>query len=376
LTNKFAIQPILGSSLPEVARFLRKWRADRDRETAVERVAPEEFASTERRLRWLLLENPHADKVAEHGFCIRDDSGTIRGLDVSFPNGFVAGDRKLLGLCSGAFFVEPEVRSQGFFLFKKHLNSRGFAFFYATSCNANSGPVWKSLGASPVEYSNREYVFPLKLDTLLPAVLADRTSNRVVARSAAVAGRCANPIMQMLARQTSRLTVEPCRDWHKLAHLSCVHRAPGLLTTERSPRYLEWRYGENSPNQPVEIYVFRDSKGNEGWFSLGHVVRGRHGQIQGHILLDAVWPRENIDFRSIFAAALPLVAAQTDALFLQPRRGVDYRACSPWIIARPGPTRIFALAAKNSDPPLSALDLVPADGDSAFRISVWAGQFK
>jgi hypothetical protein len=360
--------------LPDVARFLRKWRADRDRESSIEREVQEDVESTERRLRWLLLENPLVGEVSEHGYCIRDDSGAIRGLDISFPNAFVAEDQRLLGLCSGAYFVEPEVRSLGFFLFKKHLGTPRFAFFYATSCNANSGPMWKSLGGSGVPYSNAEYILPLKLDVMLPAVLADRTSSRVLAQVAGLVGRSANPVMQLLARRGSRLTIEPSRDWEKLAHLSCRHRPPQVLTTYRSAAFLQWRHGENSPNHP-DVCILRDSRGNEGWLSLGHVVRGKNAQIEGRILLDAVWPRDKMDFRDIFSAALRLVVDETDALFLQPRRGVDYSACSRWIIARPGPTRIFALAAKNSAPPLSNLDLVPADGDSAFRISVWPGQF-
>jgi hypothetical protein len=127
--STFTIQPIPTSALPDVARFLRRWRADRDKESSIERQVPEDVASTERRLRWLLVDNPAAAGVDQHGFCIRDDEGAIRGLDLAFPNALVVGDRRVMGLCSGAFFVDPEARSLGFFLFKRHLRSPGYALF-------------------------------------------------------------------------------------------------------------------------------------------------------------------------------------------------------------------------------------------------------
>jgi hypothetical protein len=372
--SRFEIQPILGSALPDVARFLRQWRAARDREASIEREVPEDVSSTVRRLRWLLLENPLAKDVEQHGFCVRDGSGAIRGIDLSFPNAFVAADQRVLGLCSGAFFVEPEARMLGFFLFKKHLGSPGYSLFYATSCNANSGPVWRTVGGRPVQGSDTEYIVPLKLDVMLPALLPDKLSTRVVAGVAGVVGRCANPVVRLLSRRSTALTIEPCRDWEKLSSLARRHRPTQFMTTDRSPAYLEWRYGQNSPNHPNDICVFRDTRGNEGWFSLGPVVRGRQAQIRGRILMDAIWARDKMSFPEIFPALLRLVTDKADALFLQPRAGVDYAECSRWSIPRRGATRIYAVAGRNGVPGLP-LDLVPADGDSAFRISVWPESF-
>jgi hypothetical protein len=373
--EKFEIQPIPGSALPDVARFLRRWRADRDEESSIERPVAEDVGSTERRLRWLLLENPLATGVSQHGFCIRDASGAIRGLDISFPNAFVAGDQRLLGLCSGAFFVEPEARMLGFFLFKRHLSSSGYSFFFSTSCNANSGPVWKTMGGRSVPNSDTEYILPLRLDVMFPTFLTGTISNRA-AGMARIAGQCANPVLQLLARKATDLTIEPCRDWEKLSSLFHRHRCAQSMTTDRSAAFLAWRYAENSPNHPADICLFRDKSGNEGWFALGHVVRGRQEEIQGRILMDAIWPRDKMNFTDIFPAILRRVADKTDAIFFHPRSGIDYGECSRWIIPRRGPTRIFAVAAKGGPPvPVSSLDLVPADGDSAFRISVWPERF-
>src|SRR5207247_2446242 len=112
--------------------------------------------------------------------------------------------------------IEPPARTLGFYLFKRYLNSPGYAFFFSTTCNANSGALWAKLGACTVPNSDVEYVLPLKLDVMLPFFLAGRTSSSLAAELARLVGRCANPVLQLLARQSAELTVEPCRDWETL----------------------------------------------------------------------------------------------------------------------------------------------------------------
>jgi hypothetical protein len=41
-----------------------------------------------------------------------------------------------------------------------------------------------------------------------------------------------------------------------------------------------------------------------------------------------------MDFVDIFPAVREHVASTADALLLPPRRGVDYRTCSRWIMSR------------------------------------------
>ena len=66
----FEIQPVLGSAVPAVASFIHRWHADRDGSSSIQRI--------ERRLQWLLIENPLATNASHHGFCMRDDSGSLR----------------------------------------------------------------------------------------------------------------------------------------------------------------------------------------------------------------------------------------------------------------------------------------------------------
>jgi hypothetical protein len=363
--KKFEIQPVLASAVPAVASFIHRWHADRDRSLSIQRI--------ERSLQWLLSENPLTRDVSHYGFCIRDDSGVIRGLLLSFPAAFLAEDQRLHGLCSGSYFVEPQARAMGFFLFKKYLNSLGYSFFFATTCNAVSGAIWQKSGASAVPDSETHYILPLKLDVMLPAFLAARTSSRLAAGTARTFGRCANPMLHLFAQGSGKLTVERCRDWEKLSELFRRHRSQNLITTERSAQFLQWCYGPDSPNHPCDVYLFRDQLGNEGWFSLGkRIYRLQQVQVRACVLLDAIWPRGKMSFRDILPAILQRVPSEADAILFQSRSSLDYGKCSRLIIPiRSEAPSVWVMARKGSAGlQASALDLVSTDGDSAWSASI------
>ena len=294
------------------------------------------------------------------GYCLRDEMGAIRGLNLSFPASFVAADERISGLCSGSFFVEAPARSMGFYLFRKYLGTPGYSFFFATTCNATSGELWKTLGGSAVPNSETEYFVPLRLDVMIPAFLAKRTSSAVSSGIGRLSGRCVNPILRLLTRTAAGLTIEPCQDWDKLAELSRRHRPKEHITSDRSAAFLRWRYGPASPVYPCNIYLFRDARGNEGWFSLGKLVRGEQGQIRASVLLDAIYPREKVSFRSIFREVLRLAVGESDAVFFRSQPGLDYREYSRWIIPRRlGSPRAFVMTRKGA--PLPALDVLDYD---------------
>jgi hypothetical protein len=366
--EKFEIQPILSSAIPDVANFLHRWHAARGQHPVNQRPIHEELVSAGRRLQWLLVQNPVGTTTSGHGFCVRNTSGAIMGLILTFPGMFLAADERITGLCSGSFFVDPQARIQGFYLFKRYLNSPNYRFFYGTTCNANSGVLWAKMGGCAVPKSETEYILPINLEVMLPTFLAKSNSGEFKARIARAFGRCANPVFEPLLRKPAKLCIEPCRDWEKLSALFRLHRSANLITSDRSPAFLQWRYGQGSPNHSSDIHLFRDKRGNEGWFSLANITRGRRAQIRGCLVLDAIWPRERMTFGDIFPTILRLVASKVDAIFFQSRPDVDYSKCSRWIVPRrlDGP-QAFAMARKGSGPlTISSLDLVPADGDSAF----------
>src|SRR5579864_4741766 len=86
--ERFEIQSVLGSTLPEAASFLHRQLGEPANGASFR--SPSRL-SIERRLRWLLLGNPVARDDLQHGFYVRDSSGVIRGLTLCFPGAFLDG---------------------------------------------------------------------------------------------------------------------------------------------------------------------------------------------------------------------------------------------------------------------------------------------
>lgn len=352
---RLEIQPAFTSMLPEIAGFLHRWHNREGPQSS--KLGREPVASIERRLHWLLSDNPLATGNSPVGYCVRDDSGLIRGLDLFSPTAFLCGDRRLMGLCSGTFLVEPTARSLGFYLFKKCVNTPGYSFYFACSCNTHSSPLWRGIGACAVPNSDIEYLVPLRLDMAVAAYVAYKTSSGSAARFARVCSRGANPIVRFLTRGGSnKLAIARCDDWDKLAELSRRHRSAAQITRERSAALLEWRYGRRSPSYPCEIYSLGDRLGNEGWVCLGHLTRG--GTLRSAILLDAVWPQDKMSYREVFDTILRVCAATTDAITFRWQPGSDYPSYSPCVISRKLPSpRAFVGVPKGAAPlPLELFD--------------------
>ncbi len=352
--ERFEIHPVFLEALPEVAAFLHHW-------PKVE-GASENVGDIERRLKWLLIDNPAVGHDSAVGQCIRDRAGAIRGLNLSYPAAFVSDDRRLLGLCAGSYFVDPAARSLGFYLFKKYLKTPGYDFYFASTCNAASSELWKTMGGCPVPNSGIEYIVPLRMDAVLASYIAARTSSQVAAGIARVCGLGANPILRLLTRPSNKLTIEPCQDWDKLAALFHSHRSPSEITSDRSPALLAWRYGPGSPSHPCGVYLVRDALGNEGWFALGDLTHGQGGQLRESVLLDAIWPREHMEFAAIFQEIIRGAAGSADTISFRWQPGLDVSALSVAIPHKLPAPRAFVSVPKGASPlPLSVLDYDDSD---------------
>ncbi len=147
-------------------------------------------------------------------------------------------------------------------------------------------------------------------------------------------GRSANPILRLLTWSSAKLTVQSCQDWEKLSELYRRHRSPDHVTNDRSPAFLQWRYGPGSPSHPCGVYLFRDSLGNEGWFSLGHLARGEGGQFRSSVLLDAIWPRKQMSYRDILQEILRVTVATADAISFRWKPGLDHSEISRCVFPR------------------------------------------
>jgi hypothetical protein len=332
LMEKTRIEAVFPSNLTEIAGFLLTRRRTDAGGQPGRQTAAESAHSVERRLRWLLLDNPTAAAGESIGFCLRDGGGAIRGLNLCFPAAFLLGDTRILGLCSGSFFVDASMQSLGFYLFRKYLAKAGYAFYFATTCNAASASLWKQMGGLAVTGSEIEYFIPLKLDSLLARRVARRSNSRVAIETARRAGSCADYFLRFVTRPAARMAVEPCQDWEKLADLSRRHRAGGTATSERSPELLQWRYGTDSPAHPCGTYLIRDSGGNEAWFALSHARPNGGGKTSGCTLLDAIWPREQMNFRDLAPEIMQTASGAADAVFVRCRADFDFAAGWRWVL--------------------------------------------
>src|ERR1700722_19451451 len=133
--QRFEIQAVSDRIIPEIANFLYRCHTDTHANSSGEPTIRQDGERLKKHLCWLLLENPLTASSPQHGFCVRDSSGMLVGLMLCFPNAFLVEDRRLLGLCSGSFFVEQSARMQGFYLFKKYLNDSFSDFYFGTTCN-------------------------------------------------------------------------------------------------------------------------------------------------------------------------------------------------------------------------------------------------
>jgi hypothetical protein len=360
LMEKFVIEPVLPQRLPEISGFLLSRRHHGAAGRANGQIEAQDAAAIEQRLRWLLLDNPAARSSEPIGFCARNQDGRVGGLTLCFPAPFVFGDQNLCGLGSGSFFVDAAMKSAGFFLFKRYLASPGYAFYFATTCNHASALLWSQLGGATVSASDVEFVIPLKLDSLV----ADRVENKLhgafATELARFGGRCAAPLLNILIRSRARLQIAPCGDWDKLASLSRRHSIPGRATSDRSPAILRWRYGQNSPIGIGGIYLVRDDKGNEGWFALSDVRERAPNRTAACVLLDAVWPAGQIDFRDMLPNIVQAAPPSAEAIYIRCRPDFDFTKSWRWFLRqRLASPRACVIVAKGA-PALNA-DLLDYD---------------
>ena len=193
------------------------------------------------------------------------------------------GDKRLLGLAAGNFFIDSSARMQGFFVLRRFLATKGADFWYANSCNRQSGPLWAKCGAAQVPESEVEYLFPFRLGPIIQELAFRRGWSPRVSRMIGVVG----PLATLFAAPRlprNRFKVDYCADLDRLSELSERYRKPELLQPDRLTDYLRWAYGgltaTPTDDQKVGTYAFIDDSGVEGWFSLSFDPRGGLEQIR------------------------------------------------------------------------------------------------
>ena len=260
----YEIKPIERESLPEIAAFLQQqqeitWSQDRT-----------QARPSGDQLGWMLY-NPHLREGIPLGLCLRAGDGKLAGMIISPPRLYKLGDRDLLGLAAGHFFVDASARMQGFFMLRRYMGLAGIDFYFANSCNRQSAPLWAKCGAAQVPEAEVEYLFPFRLGPIAEELAIRKGVPKALASLARVAGPAATLVAAPRVPKNP-FKVEYCTDLERLAHLADRCRNPELLQPDRSLPYMKWVYGSLKPSPGAEktheVYTFADPAGREGWFSL------------------------------------------------------------------------------------------------------------
>jgi hypothetical protein len=323
----YQTRPITENDLPEVGAFLkRSMEAMHGPRSSTNYDAPFDKAGArpENSFRWLLGErNPARPEDLPSGEIIRHGDGPVLGMVTYHPQVFRLGERRLLGLGAGNFFVDPSARMQGYLLFRRYLKTPQADFCFSTTCNAASGALWLKCGAAQVPLSDAEYLFVCRPGPLLQELVLRRRAWRGLASWARWLGNLAGPVVR-LRWPRSGLRVERSEDWEHLADIAQRCRDPLRLTHERTPEVLRGKYEQLTRDGRTGggvggMYRFADAQGSEGWFSVREGLRGQLGQIRGAVLLDVVWPRQSVSFVEVLSALVQTVAPYADALNVRDR---------------------------------------------------------
>ena len=358
----FRIDPVHEADLPAIADFLET--AARMRPDASElELADTSAPAVLRRLRWRLLQNPARRDDLELGQVVRDDSGRVQGVHLLFPSHYRHGARRLLGVCSGYFFVAPEARMQGFFMFRRTLGLKGIDLLFATTCNANSAALWAKVGGQAVPGSEYEYLLPVRFGPVAEEVVLRKGWGKAAATAARMAGTIVSPMMGLGGGGPWRLA--PTDDFAHLAAIAEENRDPAILAADRSAPYLRWRFADTPQASSTDLLVFSTASGRSGWVAARRWTRGRRGQIRALLILDAVAPSDGFDPSSLYASLVDHYAGRIDLISAQgdPRfwgMGQVRRLHARHL----GNPRAFARGSLDGLSAASLLRLMPADGDT------------
>lgn len=286
-------------------------------------------------IRWRVFENPALPAGLEPGHLLVGDEGAVAGVNLGIAQRFRAGDRRLLGLCSSAFYVDAAARLQGFLMFRRLLAQRQVDLWLATTCNAESAALWERVGATPVDASRLECLLPL---------------HATIGRLYASAGR--------------KVELEYTDDWTALEGLATLLTPAGTLTASRDAAFLRWRYGQGLAEARHRVWLASLPGGECGWIALTQFGRRSALRLRCWVVTDLVWPAD-VSATAVIMAAAARLADHGDLLAVRGDAARALDGVRPFVVRRR--FRHVPIWLKAADPALGCAGarIVPADGDTA-----------
>ncbi len=264
-------------------------------------------------LRWM-LKNPDRVDDAPLGDTLRNQDGQIVGMIIAVPRSYRLGDRQLRGLAAGQFYIDSAARMQGFFMLRRFFKMPHADFWFANSCNRQSGALWAKCGAIQVPESDVEYLYPFRFQPLIEELSERKKWPKPVGTLFKSLGPFAN-LLSSLRIPRNRFNIERTTDLEKLAALADRNRQPELLQPSCALKRLKWQYGDPPPlaaeGTGNSLHIFTGNDGQEGWFALTYGRRGGRGQIRNAALLDVVWPETRFSFVEVLAAIIAVLRGRS-----------------------------------------------------------------
>jgi hypothetical protein len=346
--TRLRIEALDVENLADAAAYLARLGGDTDPATLA------------RALRWRLFDNPAARSHVEAGQLLRGNDGAVAGVHLSIPQRFVADGKVLHALCSSALFVDDSARLQGFVMFRRFLGQPAVDFCFASTCNTASAALWERVGGRAIDASQHELILPLNPQRVA-ASLVPRGIRRSVAVAAAAVGGGALSVARSWGRRGAK--AEPTHDWERLAALAGRH-ADRSISSERTARFLAWRYQQNPAPTPYRVWLVRDRAGREGWLAAGPLFRAAAPDLRCWIVTDVVWPG-GADVGPPLLAIAQHLSGTADMIAIRGSAAQRMRLPALVIVRRRFPQAPAWWHSRDASLSGLQLDLVPADGDVA-----------
>ncbi|HAI11925.1 MAG TPA: hypothetical protein DCM28_09490 [Phycisphaerales bacterium] len=346
--SQYKIQPIDKDDLPQLADFLHEsienFRDEnpygsgggqgRSRDTI--------FESLQRSFK----HQTQIDPTGQFGLKLCDDN-TICGSLLFFPQIYRFQNQTYRALGSGSFFVDPNARMQGFFMFRKYLASKNYDFYFGNTCNTNSIALWKNCKGVVVPNSDIEYLIILKPAAVFEELVLRKNKPWLspVARTAGLLAGCLTRW-----RRDIGLKVSTAESHQQLAQIADEVCPLDLMTADRSVDYLQWHYPDlnsQSKNNQPQVFVFSDQNGPQGWFAIDYGQRGLRQQINAARILDVVWARKQYSFKQILHVIASTLDKPTDLLSIRARPDITLDAKFPHAYQRQLPAPESAVLSKS-----------------------------
>lgn len=278
-----AFNVITEADISDVAAYLARQAGTGDATTS-------QGSLPERRLRWLLLENPARVDDVPLGWCIRDARQNVIGTLLCVPFRVAARGVSRIALMSCKFFVDEPYRGAGLVPFRNYLKLGRQYPLFCTSANAVSGELFAGAGGNVIAGTDHTMLGVARHAPLAEEWVFRKIGRPALSRITALPS-CLLP-RRKLGRSESEL--QPLTSVEDVMALELPPPRDSVAVV-RDPSYIRWRYF--STDSANEVLCFRGRGAVARMVVVNQVRWGHRSQIRVLNVLD-VWPPLDADTAS------------------------------------------------------------------------------